>query len=169
MIPKRLKGRFELVTHFERGFVSIDKDKRDKYTTTLDIRELGDLSDIGFNQRPTVFVCEPLKFKFEHLAYETTSPDFWGIFATHVVEIKNGGIELSKDANGYLSDEVREQIPPEIYHDIAHKILLKSNRGGAELFFSPPVGSSAYAVATLARLQAKKLASMADVENKNSE
>lgn len=168
MIPKRLTGRFELVTHFEPGWVLLDKDKRDKYTSSLDIKELGDLNEVDYNDRPTVFVCEPLKSKFEYLAYTDAVPDYWGIFATHVVEIKGSDVNLSKDANGYLSDDVREQLPPEIYHDIATKILLKSNRGGAELFFSPPVGSSAYAVAALARHQAKTLANMADAKSKSS-
>jgi hypothetical protein len=166
MIPKRLSTRYKLVSHYDPALtVEFDIEKRSKYTETLDIKELGDLNNIPVNRRPTIFVCEPLKAKYEYLAYTNDVPDYWAIFATHVVEIQDLDLQVERDANGFMADSVRDQLPPEVYHDIGNKILLMSNRGNAELFFSPPVGSSAYARAALAKHQAKQAVDMVDAKD----
>lgn len=169
MIRKRLNSRFKLVSHFDNELIlNFSYELRNKYSESLEIEDLGDMGEIPTDKRPSIFVCEPLKVKYEHLVYDS-HPDYWGIFATHVVEIQGGEIELSRDMNGILTEEVREQLPPEVYQDIAIKIIKRSNRSGADVFFSKPVGYLDFAISVMARDDAKKIVNSGDAIIKNSD
>lgn len=165
MIPRRLNSQIKLVSHFDPEYINeFGVEEKEKYTETLKIEHLGDISEMPRQKRPAVFVCDPLNIKYEYMVYSEAVPDYWGVFATHVKDIQNYDLDLEKDNMGNLTDKVREDIPPEFVHDIALKIINLANRSPESAFFFKPVGSSAYERSVMAKKRAQ-IASMVAVKS----
>lgn len=155
---KRISEQTELVSQFDDVFVlGFTEEQQEEYRNTLDIKKLGDFSDM--TEKPAVFRVDPLKPKFEYMAF-SHDPDTWGIFAAHVKEIRNAEVELT--FQGENIDPVhRAEIPARIVQDIASMIVALCNKSGDDYFFTPSVASLHYGQRVKARHAAKKMESVA--------
>jgi hypothetical protein len=146
-IAKRLSADRKLVSHFDKAFVEIPRDRIREYTKTLDIKDLGDLSQ--YNDPPTVFTVKALRVDHEaffDLSYDEFGKadwgetNYWAVFRGHVTNATDLDLEIK---DGYVGNNLREIIPPNVYEDIARKIYAIANNG-EEVFHMPPVGFMAY-------------------------
>ena len=135
MLKKRLTERVKVISHFDSALQFADQDALKEYVKTLDIKKLGDIST--WQEQPSVFTIDPLRVKYEYLMFDPDANSFWMIFATHVRDITNMDFELK--FNGERLDEsMRENFTPELVQNISSIIIKLANRGGMDVFFSPP-------------------------------
>ena len=69
--------------------------------------------------------------------FDPDASSFWMIFATHVRDITNTDFELKFDGDK-LDDSMRDYFTPELVQNISSIIIKLANRGGMDVFFSPP-------------------------------
>ena len=133
---RRLTDSQQIVSLFDEAYVmQFSDEQRDRYTDTLDIKELGNIGEM--ENKPVIFTVKPLMVKYEHKAY-CDFPDTWGIFRNHVQSVLYGdelGIEW---INGKIDDACREYVSPRVVQDIANQITALSNKTGSDYFFTPP-------------------------------
>ncbi len=84
----------------------------------------------GLKQKPTIFVCDPLRPMYDSLAVTGLVSDIKAIFAAHVREIIGIDEELRpvfevKDDRRYLSAEYVDKIPLSVISDIGGAIIGK--------------------------------------------
>jgi len=135
MLKKRLTERVKIISHFEAALQFAEPDALKEYVKTLDIKKLGDIST--WEEQPSIFTIDPLRVKYEYLMYDPDASSFWMIFATHVKNITNMDFELKFDGDK-LDDSMRDYFTPELVQNISSIIIKLANRGGMDVFFSPP-------------------------------
>ena len=169
MITRRIKGRKKLVYQKDEALIDIEDTKLERYFETLDTSHL-DLNELAPSAKPTVFHCDMLKVKFEHLA-DGAEIDYWGIFATHVKQIENFDVELkfSDKYPDFVCESMRDEIPPDVYKDIAQQIVILARRGDSTVFFSKPVDWWGFKSGVLNRRASKGIALLAGATAKKSE
>ncbi len=133
MIRKRLTAEKRIVSTLDDAYpLSFTPEQRENYSSTLNIDDLGDLSEV--KDKPTVFKVKPLQSKYEYLTFSNV-PDAWLIFATHVTGIEYcDEIELTF-TNGIIDDTLRDEFTPKIVQEIASMIVTLANSNDSDAFF----------------------------------
>lgn len=151
---KRVSAETRLVTLFDDAYVlSFTDEQREAYENSLDIEALGDMNKLV--KKPAVFVCQPLKPKYEYMAFDVY-PDYWGIFKTHVTEMRDGPFDIARE-NEKIVDTMRGDFPTRIVQDIASQIVALCNKSGGDYFFTPSGAAQHYAQAVKSRHAVKQM------------
>jgi len=134
MLSVRCTEPRKIISHYDPFLAIAPSDLRQQYCDTLDIGVFGDFSQYKF--KPTIFSLQPLKSSYEDLAF-CNPPDYWGIFATHVKDVKNFPKELDR-SEGIIEFKHRDDFSPEIVQNISSICTALANRGNQQSFFTKP-------------------------------
>jgi hypothetical protein len=153
----------KIISHYDPFLALVPEKVKEEYCNTLDIAALGDLSQ--YDGRPTIFVLYPLKTAFEDMAF-STPPDYWGLFSTHVKEIKNFPKEIDMP-DKVIDYKHRADFTPEVVQNIGSICIALSNRGNQQIFFTKPVNAEGFWQATRVALKTREVANTVDAKIKS--
>jgi hypothetical protein len=107
-------------------------------------RNIEELDLTRCEEPPTIFYCDPLKVKFEHLIMELANGDSnacWHVFANHVNRAdnfsENGKPLLEWDTDRVIKKDCRGKVTTDVIADIATTIMRKSEQVSSG-FIVPP-------------------------------
>ena len=161
MLKKRLSEPFEVASYNDPAFDKISHEVMTNYAKTRDLSII-DLDSL--EEKPTVFVCNPLRVEYEHLAIKLLSEPAqgaWDIFSTHVIDAKNFDhqgrslleFESLSTGNKVLKQKVREYIDITTVNEVVQVICHKALKGDFAPFSLP----ASFTVDRIHRIQFRAL------------
>ncbi|MHC4575096.1 MAG: hypothetical protein ACYS76_13355, partial [Planctomycetota bacterium] len=142
-MKKRITGDRTVVARVDESLRALDAETFSRYCETLDMKLLGDLSQMP--EPPTIWTIEALKAKHAHLDMgdDNSAASWWNIFRLHVKAVDDGSAPMdTEDFAGEkaLTDAARDYIPEDFIRDIAQIIIQLAHGDGTYVPFDVQVG-----------------------------